>query len=156
MSQLVAKPVVKNKFWIVEEQGTKIATIQAIDKGGFAYVHDTSREKFPSIRTLAKKYNITLTKPEKSKTKITNEVYGFPTDGRPHNQLLDVRRYLPIYTQKLKSKSFFCAGYYAIKFSNHWVGVFCPKLITINRYEYQGPFKTKQSMESAIEEANGQ
>jgi hypothetical protein len=58
MSDIIAKPVVKNKFWIVEEGGEKIATIQAIEEGGFAYVHDEQRELFPSIKMISKKYNI--------------------------------------------------------------------------------------------------
>ena len=33
----IAKPIVKNKFWIVERDGEKLATIQAIDEdGGYA------------------------------------------------------------------------------------------------------------------------
>jgi hypothetical protein len=44
MNDLIAKPVVKNKFWIVEQSGSQVATIQAIDEaGGFAYVHDNER-----------------------------------------------------------------------------------------------------------------
>jgi hypothetical protein len=58
MSDIIAKPVVKNKFWIVEEGGEKIATIQAIEEGGFAYVHDEQRELFPSIQMITKKYKV--------------------------------------------------------------------------------------------------
>ena len=36
----VAKPVVKNKYWIVESEGNKIATIQAVEGGNVAYVQD--------------------------------------------------------------------------------------------------------------------
>jgi hypothetical protein len=57
-AEKIAKPVVKNKFWVVEDQGTKIATIQAKDDGGFVYVHDNQREYFPSVQILKKKYNI--------------------------------------------------------------------------------------------------
>ena len=67
MSDIIAKPVVKNKFWIVEEGGEKIATIQAIEEGGFAYVHDEQRELFPSIKMISKKYNIEFVKAEKPK-----------------------------------------------------------------------------------------
>jgi hypothetical protein len=70
--------------------------------------------------------------------------------------VLDVQRYLPIYTKGAKSKSFFCAGYYIIRFSNTWVRAYCPKLITLNRYEYQGPFKTQEAMLESMREANGQ
>ena len=67
MVKVIAKPIVKNKFWIVEEAGEKIATIQACDEGGFVYVHDNEREMFTSIRMLSKKYNINFVKAEKLK-----------------------------------------------------------------------------------------
>ena len=158
MSDIIAKPVVKNKFWIVEEGGEKIATIQAIEEGGFAYVHDEQRELFPSIKMISKKYNIEFVKAEKPKKEKLDvyDVYGFPTNTQPNNEVLDVQRYLPIYTKGAKSKSFFCAGYYIIKFSSTWVRAHCPKLITLNRYEYQGPFKTQERMVEAMREANGQ
>jgi hypothetical protein len=158
MTSVIAKPVVKNKFWIVENQGEKIATIQAIDEGGFAYVHDDQRELFSTIKLLTKKYNIEFVKAEKPR-KPKQEVYdayGYPTQHQPHNEVLDVQRYLPIFTKTPKSKSYFCAGYYIIKFSSTWVRAFCPKLITLNRYEYQGPFKSQSRMLEAMKEANGQ
>jgi hypothetical protein len=158
MSDIIAKPVVKNKFWIVESGGTKIATIQAIEEGGFVYVHDDQREMFPSIKLLSKKYNIEFVKAERPRREKQDvyEVYGFPTPNQPNNEVLDVQRYLPIYTKGAKSKSFFCAGYYIIRFSNTWVRAYCPKLITLNRYEYQGPFKTQEAMLESMKEANGQ
>jgi hypothetical protein len=158
MSDIIAKPVVKNKFWIVEEGGEKIATIQAIEEGGFVYVQSEHREMFPSIKMIAKKYNVEFVKAERPRREKQDvyEVYGFPTNSQPNNEVLDVQRYLPIYTKGVKSKSFFCAGYYIIKFSNNWVRAYCPKLITLNRYEYQGPFKTQERMLEAMREANGQ
>jgi hypothetical protein len=158
MSDIIAKPVVKNKFWIVEEGGEKIATIQAIEEGGFVYVHDEQRELFPSIKMITKKYNIEFVKAERPRREKQDvyDVYGFPTNSQPNNEVLDVQRYLPIYTKGAKSKSFFCAGYYIIKFSSTWVRAYCPKLITLNRYEYQGPFKTQEAMLESMREANGQ
>lgn len=158
MSDVIAKPVVKNKFWIVESGGEKIATIQAVEEGGFVYVHDEARELFPSIKILQKTYNIEFAKAEKPKRvkQDVYEVYGFPTNSAPNNEVLDVQRYLPIYTKGSKSKSYFCAGYYIIKFSSTWVRAYCPKLITLNRYEYQGPFKTQERMIEAMREANCQ
>jgi hypothetical protein len=152
----VAKPVVKNKFWIVERDGEKLATIQAVEEnGGFVYVHDNQREHFPSIKLLSMKYNIEFVKADrKTKPPVDNTVYGFPVQGHAHNQVLDVQRYLPIYTKGLKSKSFFCAGHYIVKFGNDWTNVFCPKLITLNRYPYQGPFKTLDRVLEIMKETN--
>jgi len=156
--ELIAKTVVKNKMWIVEAYtGTKVGNIMAVEEGGFVYVHDDQREQFSSIKLLSKKYNIVFAKSEKVKREKQDvyDVYGFPTPNQPNNEVLDVQRYLPIYTKGAKSKSFFCAGYYIIKFSSTWVRAYCPKLITLNRYEYQGPFKTQERMLEAMREANG-
>lgn len=154
---MIAKPIVKNKMWIVEQYGNKIGNIMAVEEGGFVYVHDNQREPFPNIKMIGAKYNITFAKVEKVKKEKLDvyDVYGFPTSTAPQNQVLDVQRYLPIYTKGTKSKSFFCAGYYIVKFTNTWVRAYCPKLITLNRYEYQGPFKTQERMSTALKEANG-
>jgi len=156
MIETIAKPVVKNKFWIVEHAGHKIATIQAVDEnGGFVYVHNDRREHFPSIKLISKKYNIEFAKEEKTRRDPEHDMYGFPVLGTPSNQLLDVQRYLPIYTKGKKSKSCFCAGYYLVRFGTNWVQQFCPKLITLNRYEYQGPFKSEESAQQSLREING-
>ena len=139
---LLAKPIVKNKYWIVEEGGNKVATIQAIDKGGFAYVHDNEREQFTSIKMLSKKYNIQFDNTRQPKQKQLHECYGYPCVGKPYNQAWDVQRKLPIYTKQEKSKSLFCAGYYVVFFNNTWVKEYSPKNILISRYEFEGPFKT--------------
>ena len=141
---LLAKPVVKNKYWIVEEKGNKVATIQAIDDGGFSYVHDNQRERFASVKMISKKYNIEFAKAEKASNSKVHDVYGYPCNSKSFNEIYDVTRRLPIYTKTAKSRSYFCAGYYLVKYSNTWIKEYCPKLITLNRYQYQGPFKTEE------------
>jgi hypothetical protein len=158
MNEIIAKPIVKNKMWIVESGGTKVGNIMAVEEGGVVYIHDNQREIFPSIKLLQKTHNIEFVKAEKAKKERQDVyyVYGYPTNSAPNNQVLDVQRYLPIYTKGAKSKSFFCAGYYIIKFSSTWVRAYCPKLITLNRYEYQGPFKSQERMVEVLREVNGQ
>jgi hypothetical protein len=156
MADRIAKPVVKNKFWVVEDQGHRIATIQAVEDGSFVYVHDEQRERFNSIKLLSKQYNIvfdTITK--KSKQATGNNVYGYPTQAKPHNELYDISRRLPVYTKTAKSKSYFCAGYYIIQFDSHWAKAQCPKLITLNRYPFRGPFATQEEMLEELRKANG-
>jgi hypothetical protein len=156
MSERVAKPVVKNKFWVVEDHGQKVATIQAVDDGTFVYVHDDQREKFSSIKLLSKQYNIIFDKPKKNTiVKPGNQIYGYPTQSKPYNELFDVNRKLPIYTKTAKSRSYFCAGYYLIKMDSAWSPAYCPKLITLNRYQYLGPYTTNEEMLTASRKANG-
>mgnify|MGYP003343531863 CR=1 FL=1 len=69
--------------------------------------------------------------------------------------MYDIRKKLPLFTKSNQSKSLYCAGYYIIKFEKGWVKSFCPKLITLNRYPFQGPFMTKEEMSEALKAANG-
>ena len=157
MADRIAKPVVKNKFWVVEDQGHRVATIQAVEDGGFVYVHDDQRERFTSIKILSKQYNITFDKVNKKSAKTEgNDIHGYPTQSKPHNELYDVSRRLPVYTKTAKSKSYFCAGYYIVQFESHWAKAYCPKLITLNRYPFRGPFATQEEMLQELRKQNGQ
>ena len=146
-----AKPVIKNKFWIVEDQGQKIATIQAAPDG-VVLVKDTYREKFVNFKLLSAKYNIQAGKAVKAAKSAPQDynIYGFPTSGKPHNVVYDVRRKLPFYAKTSKSKSYFCAGYYVICINGKWSHHFCPKSITVSRYKYHGPYRTISEASSKI------
>jgi hypothetical protein len=158
MSEIVAKPIIKNKFWIVEESGHKIGTIQAVDESGSVmWVQGAGREVFPSINTLSKRHNIRVEKRTRSLQAPCDqyEIYGFPTPHKPHNVLYDVKKKLPIFTKTAKSKSYFCAGHYLIRFNQSWSKSYCPKAITLNRYDFLGPFRTLTEVNQKAKEING-
>ena len=151
---LMAKQVVKNKCWIVEQDGTKVASILTSPLG-VTLVHRGRRERFSSLKLLSERYNILLDKTKIKKEPLeSHEVYGFPCEHKANNILWDVQHKLPIFTKGSKSKSFFCAGYYIIQFNNGWVKAYCPKLITLNRYPYQGPYKTREEMQENLRISN--
>ena len=154
MTELKATPVVKNKFWIVEKDGQKVATIQNTEDG-IVWVDATHREKYTTIKMLQNKHNIEFVKPGKAKSTVTNEVNGYPCTGKPFNALFDVSRRLPIYTTNIKSKSFYCAGYYLVKLNNNWTKTYNPKLITLQRYEFKGPWRTAEEQEQAARKCYG-
>ncbi len=155
MTELKARPVVKNKFWIVERDGEKIATIQAVDEGGLVFVDGSQRQPYASIKSIKNKLNIVFDRGPKITQDPSNEVYGYPASTRVYNCLYDVSKRLPIYTKNSKSKSFYCAGHYGIKFNHTWTKAYCPKLITLQRYEFQGPYKTKAELDAALETMHG-
>lgn len=149
MSKLTAKQVLKNKYWIVEQEGTKIANIQAVDDGGFVYVYGENRRRYPSIKLLSMEHNVYFEKSIIDGSKHSNSefsVYGYPTICKPQNPLWNLKHRFPVFTKTKKSKSYFCAGHYLIKFNEVWIKSFCPKLITLNRYDFKGPFKSEQEL----------
>lgn len=77
-------------------------------------------------------------------------VYGYPV---PEIEVFDTqeREGLPCFTKKSTSSVYFAAGYYGIDFDNGgWMDAFCPKLSTLKKYNYIGPFKTLNDARIAI------
>ena len=142
-----AKTIVENKFWILEEEdGARVGTISLKNDAVIAVIGNNSHT-FKNLDELAARYKVSFNKKSKpAKPTLDMEVYDFPTAHTPHNALWHVERKLPIYTKTSKSNSYHCAGYYIIKFEHGWVKSFSPKLITLQRYEYKGPFKSKLEM----------
>ena len=153
---LLAKAIVKNKCWVVEDdRHNQVGTILA-NPMGVVYQHNQEREQFVNLKMLSDKYNIIVDKTKPAKViKESHTVYDYPCDYNAQNILWDVRHRLPIFTKGTKSKSFFCAGYYIVQFNNGWVKSYCPKLITLNRYSYRGPYKTQEEMQEQLRIANG-
>jgi len=149
-----AKEVLKNKFWIVEDKGEKVATISfndetymLSDNNGASFYHD--------VKSIDEKFGKKITwSGLEIKETVDHSVNGFPTNGTPYNALYDVKRRLPLFTKSEKSKSLYCAGYYTIRFEKGWVKSFCPKLITVERYETRGPFKTDLEMKQELSKVN--
>jgi len=92
-------------------------------------------------------------RPEEEVQPDNFDVHGFPCSQHPYNPMFDVQKQLPVYTKTPKSKSQFCAGYYIICFEKGWRKAYCPKMITLSRYEYRGPMKTKLEMQQVLNNA---
>ena len=154
--QFVAKPVLDNKFWILEDNGQKVGTIRS-NENGVTLTVGTKNQTFKELSELKQKIKVDFTGKEivKKETK-EYEVHGYACKTKPHNPIYDLKRKLPLYTKTSDSQSFFCAGYYVI----HWEDgnhspAYCPKLITLSRYTYDGPFKTKLEMQETLRRTNG-
>lgn len=145
-----AKEIVKDRFWIVEDNGVRVGTL-SISEDQFMLSGTKGTRFFKTTRQLQKSFetNINWTKLDIVESSI-KEVHGYPTSCEPFNNMYDVKRKLPLFTKSKKSKSLYCAGYYIIRFDKGWVKSFCPKLITVERYEFRGPFKTEILMRQEL------
>jgi hypothetical protein len=151
MDEFKAKPIIDGKFWIIEDHGNKVGTLAKDETDKFVFNTSSDRSVFKDVKSIEKRFGknfFVSAKKEEPETK--NEIYGFNTNCEPHNPMYDVKKKLPLFTKSDASKSVYCAGYYAIKFEKGWVRSFCPKLITIQRYEYRGPFKTEIELRQVL------
>ena len=153
MTEIHAKPIIENKFWIVEQDGNKIATLRKDEENRFVLSNNSGIKIFDNKEKLTDQFgqNFFVAKIiREADDAVPNEVHGFPTSSQPHNAMYDIKRKLPLFTKSQDSKSLYCAGYYIIKFEKGWVKSHCPKLITLQRYAYQGPFKTDIEMKQVL------
>lgn len=154
MSTLKAKCILKDKFWIVEKDKERIGTLSwNEDRYVFSNTEETSF--FNNKNEVKKKFGIEISWDEPEKIVNTDkEIHGYPTSVVPFNSMFDVQRKLPLFTKSVKSKSLYAAGYYIIRFEKGWVKSFCPKVITVERYKFKGPFKTSIEMKQELSLAN--
>jgi len=151
---LQAKQILQGKFWILEDAGIRIGTISKNEEG-FLINTKGKVDFYKSENQLKKQFGKNFLVAEiKNDSQDTSEVNGFPTKGIPYNSMYDIKKKLPLFTKSEKSKSVYCAGYYLVKFNVNWLKSFCPKLITIERNEYIGPFKTELEMKAMLKHVN--
>ena len=147
---LIAKPVVKNQFWIVTAGGEKVGNVLA-DGSGFEVKLNGNKTHYKNTKAIEKIANIefqTFSKFNSTKKEVAFTEY--PTTSKVCNSILDIKRKLHLYTKTPKSKCFYAAGWYTFKQGSEDKVIFCPKYIFIQRYEYIGPFKTKEDAEALI------
>jgi hypothetical protein len=151
-----AKEILKNKFWIVESKGERLGTLSVNDEKQYMLTNQDGTRFFSNIKQLKSSLNteISWTDSKTIEDKAENIVHGYATSCTPYNPIFDVKNKLPLFTKSQKSKSLYCAGYFIIKFDKGWVKSFCPKMITVERYITQGPFKTDIEMRQALSIVN--
>jgi hypothetical protein len=152
-----SKVLIPNKEWIIEDSGQKIGSIEK-KKKGYSFFRKGKILEFKSIDEVKKEFGINIleggTSKQKEEEVVTHQIYEFPCSSKPFEPVYNVRKKLPLFAKSGKSKSLYCAGYYVIKFRKGWVKSFCPKLITLERYPYHGPFKTEVEMKSVLNTVN--
>ena len=161
-----AKTLVKDKFWILEQNGQKLGTLQKKENDGWIFLSkQDQRQVYHTQESLFTKFGFNIFEPQKEEPKTVDKwdrlegedynVHGYPCSQKPYNSMFDVQKRLPIYTKTPKSKSVFCAGYYIVYFEKvKWRKAYCPKVITLHRYPYKGPMKSKVEMLQRLNNAS--
>jgi hypothetical protein len=138
---IVAKPIRKGEFWILQQDGKKVGNVEATGSGFQVLMHNSTAQ-VPNMKILKNfiEFEPAVTKASRNSTLI----HGYQAQGRAYNGIWNVRHRLPLYTKTPKSKSWFAAGWYRVRRRATWQVVRDPKLITLERYPYAGPFHTEQ------------
>lgn len=149
MTTLIAKPVVKDQFWVVTDGEKKVGNVIASGTGFEVKVNGINT-LYKDRNDLKKRTKIEFQtlKTDRTTTKLPFAI--FPTTPKVFNSMFDVKRKLHLYTKTSKSKCYYAAGWFVLNQSGEYEAVFCPKYIFIQRYDYKGPFKTEIEAKSMI------
>ena len=140
---ILAKPVIADRYWILKKGNHKVGEIEVGEDGVVVKIQNTV-QRYTTIKMLGRDTGIEFAPAETSTINQGNQAYGYDTGAPVFNVLWDVKHKLPLFTKEDKSKSWFAAGWYRVKQHRTWKTVQNPKLITLQRYTYQGPFYTKE------------
>ena len=141
---IIAKPVRDREFWILQQDDRKVGNVEAINGGYVVMLNDTVQQ-YKTMQMVCQRTDIQFEPmtPRLPKSKAAHDVHGYPTASRVHNAIWDVQKKLPLFTKTAKSKSWFAAGWYRVLRGRNWRVTQDPKLITLQRYKYHGPYMTE-------------
>lgn len=149
--KLKATQVIADKLWITyNKDGSKAGVLRQHTKdSGLLVEHKVCGQEIEHQRS---KIQDCFEFEDKKVSNIYDQrhVFGYPIPSIDtfKNQEKDN---LPCYAKTQASKIFFAAGFYGINFDNGgWLESFSPKLATLRKYEFIGPFKTELDMQIAI------
>jgi hypothetical protein len=145
---ILAKSVIKDKFWILEENAKRVGMMNFKDDNYVINLRKTdivAHDKC-ELKTLGIEFIL------RDFTQGGHlEVMGFPTDQEEVFNVQELKGY-PCFTKKAQSKSIHAAGWYGLRFKNGWVAVLCPRLSTLDNNTNLGPYKTKMDLKVVLQQ----
>jgi hypothetical protein len=142
---IIAKPVLKNEFWILQKDQEKIGNIES--RNNLVTITIGNRKFHAKNIQSLRKNDIVFEKIAIKKSSSSTQVYGYPTGCHAFNPMWDVKKKIPLFTKRKKSRCWFAAGWYLIKQKDIWRVIQNPKLIAVKRYQYCGPFYDQTTVE---------
>ena len=151
MTKIQAKPI-NNQSWILSEWGNRVGVLTN-NSQQWTLLCTSSTNLFSNVQEIEQAMN----------WKIEFEVKEEKEESQSHIQNWPIKHTDPqninltpyaTYTKLASSSVRFAAGYWGLKFSHGWTAAFCPKVDTINSYDYIGPFTTKLELNTMISQQN--
>lgn len=145
---LVAKPIVKNHLWVITDGGKKVGNIEANSNAtSYSVRIGNDINYFSSTKNIEQDIQLVFASPIKTQALTQMPFARWPTESKTYNNFYDIKRKIHVYTTSKKSKCYHAAGYFNIELNGEWQTLFSPKYIFIQRYKYDGPYKTIEEAE---------
>ena len=147
--KLIAKPVINEKYWLVTDGTKKVGNVIA-EKDGFNLILNGTNTYYDTTDDIRAKNKIKFQTIKSDRSKIALPFAAYPTPKEIYNSIFDVKKQLHLFTEAENSKCYHVAGWFVMDIGSGPEVIFCPKYIFIQRYEYNGPYKTKTAAKKMI------
>lgn len=150
---LQAKQIIKDSFWILEQNEQKVGTMRKASSTWQVLLEQNKQEfqTYDEVISFLGSDPLSVNKKNLEQPQAGKfDVNGYPTEIKPFN--IEVKNNLPTYTKTSKSQVRHCAGYYCVEFPKGWVPSFNPKMQTLieNAMSFAGPFNSEMEMQINI------
>jgi hypothetical protein len=106
MTELIAKAIVKNQYWVITDGDKKVGNVIADQNGFDVKLHGTDLH-FTSTEDIRKKTKIIFESVRNTKSKQNYPYPEYPTTNKVYNSVMDIKRKLHLFTKTTKSKCFY-------------------------------------------------
>lgn len=149
------KPITETSWLVLGDvDGNRIGLLSQLRNQYILMVKDVKKH-FVSRKEVNEYFNENvfenvIEEPVQQEVKKDYFINGYPVDFETPQEVLIAGNKLPLFSKKATSEVYYSAGYYCVRFPKSWMPAHCPKLSTLNTYEYAGPFKSEMEMKSNL------
>lgn len=148
------KPITEKSWLVLDDTGDVRVGLLTEIREQYILMAKGEKKQFLDRHEVNKFFNENIfdnvEKPvEEDTSKKEYFINGYPVDFDNPNEVVMKGVSLPLFSKKATSDVYYCAGYYCLKFPKNWRPAYCPKLSTVQSYEFVGPFKTEMEMRAA-------
>ena len=148
--------------WLVSQGDKKIGILNRDVQDHFTFISGQTIEIFADDKEVTKHFgNITLfedqiTEPLTAPDSfyicgyLVDYISPIPVDSSDPNYIEE----LPLYLKTSNSNVYYAAGWYCINFEKGWKHSHSPKLATLLKYGYEGPYKTELDCRAVMKRLN--
>jgi hypothetical protein len=150
------KPITETAWLVINDtDDTRVGLLTEI-RNQYILMVAGAKQQFLNRKEVNKFFNedifvsVPIEPPKEPEVKKDYFVNGYPVDFDNPSEVLVKGNKLPLFSKKSTSDVYYSAGHYCLNFPKNWMPAYCPKLSTLETYEYAGPFKTEIEMRAML------
>lgn len=150
---LKLKPITESSWLILDDTDSIRVGLLTESRGKFTLMSKGEKHQFDDSLSVNSFFNENIFDniPEIESNDVTKKYFikGYPVDFDRPNEVIVKGITLPVFSKKATSDVLYSAGYYCLHFPKNWRPAYCPKLSTLQSYDFSGPFKTEIEMRAS-------